>query len=186
LAKKKKMPSKTKLKKQASNWPQKRNLLFRPERMKYVRKLVKETGCVFCLSALAKPSLKTLCVFKSKHSQIVLNKYPYNNGHLLILPREHIGDFLTLSPERYEDLHHTLRMAVEAVKAVYQPTGFNLGLNQGVSGGAGIPDHLHYHVIPRWTGDLNFFPLIANTKVVIETLDSSYKKFKTYFDQRVS
>lgn len=191
MAKKKKPLSKksdvrSKSKKSSGDWPQKRNILFRPDRMKYVRKLVKESGCVFCRSAENEMSTETLCVYKSKHSQIVLNKYPYNNGHLLVLPREHVGNFLTLSPERYDDLHLTLRLAVEAVEAVYQPTGFNLGLNHGLSGGAGIPEHLHYHVIPRWTGDLNFFPLIADTKVVIETVESSYEKFKNYFAQKVS
>ncbi len=178
--------NKSKVKKQtATDWPQKRNLFFRPDRLNYVRKLIKEkSGCVFCSSARLKASLNSLCVYKSKHSQIVLNKYPYNNGHLLILPLVHTGQILDLSPERYDDLHHTLRLAIEAVQSVYKPNGFNMGLNHGATSGAGIPDHLHYHVIPRWNGDLNFFPLIAETKVVIENLETSYEKFKNYFDQR--
>lgn len=163
------------------DWPQKRNLFFRPERMKYVRKLIKNDGCVFCIASEAELSFESLCVYKSKHSQIILNKYPYNNGHLLVLPLAHVGDLLTLSPERYEDLHNTLRLAVQAVQSVYEPNGFNIGMNHGATSGAGIPDHLHYHIVPRWNGDLNFFPLIAETKVVIESLEQSYQKFSDYF-----
>ncbi len=165
-------------------WPLKRNVFFRPGRMKYVRKLVHETGCVFCNSANKPMSFDSLCVFKSKHSQIILNKYPYNNGHLLVLPLPHLGNILDLSPERFEDLHQTLRLAMEAIQNVYAPTGFNMGLNHGASAGAGIPDHIHYHLVPRWGGDLNFFPLIADAKIVVETLESSYQKFSAYFSKR--
>jgi ATP adenylyltransferase len=162
-------------------WPLKRNVFFRPDRMKYVRKLVKDVGCVFCNSAQAEMSFDSLCVYKSKHSQIILNKYPYNNGHLLVLPLQHLGNILDLSPERYEDLHQTLRSAMQAVQTIYDPTGFNVGLNHGASAGAGIPDHIHYHLVPRWGGDLNFFPLIADAKIVVETLENSYQKFSAYF-----
>ena len=165
------------------DWPQKRQVFFRPDRMKYVRKLLNDSGCVFCKSAQEDFSVETLCVYKSQYSQIVLNKFPYNNGHLLILPLRHGGDILSLSREEYEDLHLTLKLAIEAVNEVYQPNGFNVGLNHGASGGAGIPSHLHYHIIPRWAGDLNFFPLIAETKVVIETVESSYQQFLEYFEK---
>jgi ATP adenylyltransferase len=162
-------------------WPMRRQVFFRPGRKKYVRKENREPGCVFCKAATAKPSEENLCVYKSKYSQIVLNKFPYNNGHVLVLPLRHCGDLLELSPNEYSDLHHTLRVAIEAVKKIYEPAGMNLGMNHGSSAGAGIPDHLHYHVVPRWNGDVNFFPLIAETKVVIETLEESYKNFIDYF-----
>lgn len=169
--------------KSEENWPSKRNVFFRPARLNYVRKLVKQTGCVFCKSAEVPISFDSLCIYKSTHSQIVLNKYPYNNGHLLILPLMHIGNILELSPERYQDLNDTLRLAIEAIQILYQPAGFNIGMNHGISGGAGIPDHLHYHIVPRWSGDLNFFPLIAETKLVIEELATSYQKFHNYFSE---
>ena len=169
--------------KKSSDWPYKRNVLFRPDRMVYVRKLIKNDGCVFCLSAKNPMSVETLCVYKSEYSQIVINKYPYNNGHLLVLPLDHIGDLLNLSPERFNDLHRTIRLGVEAAKAVYQPTGYNIGLNNGTAAGAGIPDHLHYHIVPRWGGDLNFFPLIAETKIVIEKVEDSYNKFLDFFEK---
>ncbi len=162
-------------------WPLERDLFFRPGRMKYVRKLIKPKGCVFCTSANQTENLETLCVYKSKTSQIVLNKYPYNNGHLLVLPLRHVGDILDLSEAEYLDLHMTLKIAIQAIQDIYEPQGLNIGMNHGSTGGAGIPDHLHYHIVPRWHGDLNFFPLIAETKLVIETVETSYKKMTDYF-----
>jgi ATP adenylyltransferase len=164
-------------------WPIERDIFFRPSRMKYVRKLIKPVGCVFCTSAEKPATQKTLCVYKTKYSQVVVNKYPYNSGHVLVLPLRHIGDILQLSDDEYTDLHLTLKLAVKAIQSVYQPHGFNLGMNHGITGGAGIPDHLHYHIVPRWNGDLNFFPLIAETKLVIETAESTFKKLKTFFNR---
>lgn len=166
-------------------WPIERDVFFRPGRMKYVRKLIKPSGCVFCISAENKQSFETLCVYKTQFSQVLLNKFPYNNGHLLVLPLRHTGDLLSLSDDEYIDLQKTVRLSVQVIKNIYNPQGFNLGLNHGASGGAGIPDHLHYHIVPRWNGDLNFFPLIAETKLVIEDLRQSYKKFKKEFQEIV-
>jgi ATP adenylyltransferase len=115
---------------------------------------------------------------------VVLNKYPYNAGHILILPLEHVGTLSSFRPEQYLDLMQTLRLAESVISEVYQPSGINIGLNQGAAAGAGIPDHLHFHLIPRWRGDLNFFPLVAKSKVIIEDLKESYQKilkgFKKY------
>ena len=162
-------------------WPIKRDVFFRPARMKYVRRLIKPTGCVFCISAKKNESEKTLCIYKTKHSQIVVNKFPYNSGHVLVLPLRHIGDVLNLSEAEFTDLHLTLKLAIQAIKFVYEPHGMNMGMNHGASGGAGIPNHLHYHIVPRWNGDLNFFPLISETKLVIEDTSTSYKRLKKYF-----
>lgn len=168
-----------------TTWPSgERNIFFRPNRLQYVRKMIKEDGCVFCRSSEKPQSVETLCVFKSVYSQIVLNKYPYNNGHLLVLPLSHCGNLLGLSNDQYNDLQTTLKIAIEAIQDVYQPHGFNIGMNHGVTGGAGIPDHLHYHIIPRWNGDLNFFPLIANVKLVIENVETTYQKYADYFKKR--
>ena len=164
-------------------WPLERDLFFRPGRMKYVRKLIKPKGCVFCTSAKNTENVETLCIYKGKTTQIVLNKYPYNNGHLLVLPLRHVGDILDLSQQEYTDLHQTLKLAIQAIQDVYSPQGLNIGMNHGAAGGAGIPDHLHYHIVPRWNSDLNFFPLIAETKLIIETVETSYKNFTNYFSR---
>ncbi|KYG64523.1 HIT domain-containing protein [Bdellovibrio bacteriovorus] len=157
-------------------WPLERDVLFRPDRMKYVRKLIKPEGCVFCKAAKDDPSFDTLCVYQTEHSMVVLNKFPYNSGHLLVLPRRHCGDLLQLSEAEFRDLQDTIRLAMKALNDAYEPGGINLGLNHGAVAGAGIPEHLHYHLIPRWAGDLNFFPLIAETKVLVESLEQTYDK----------
>lgn len=162
-------------------WPIERDVFFRPARLKYVRKIVKPDGCVFCNTAINPASLETLCVFKTKHSHIVLNKYPYNSGHILVLPLRHIGNILELTELEYSDLYKTLKLAMKAVQNIYEPNGFNVGMNHGATAGAGIPAHLHFHIIPRWNGDLNFFPLIAETKLVVETAEQSYQRFSEYF-----
>lgn len=161
-----------------------KNVLFKPDRYKYIRKQEKIEGCVFCHSSKA-ISVETLCVYKSKYSMIVLNKFPYNSGHLLVLPQKHQGDILKLSAAEYTDLMETVKLACQAVTDVYAPAAFNMGMNHGSSAGAGIPEHLHFHIIPRWAGDLNFFPLIAQTKVVIETLEQTYQNYLGYFSNKV-
>ena len=165
-------------------WPMERNVLFRPDRMKYVRKLIKTKGCVFCVAGKAESSVETLCVHKTKYSMIILNKFPYNSGHLLVVPRRHCGDLLKFTLEEYHDLQGLVREAVKAVQFAYKPDGLNLGLNHGATAGAGIPDHLHYHVIPRWAGDVNFFPIIADSKVVVESLDVSFERLLSYFKRK--
>lgn len=159
-----------------------RNVLFRPDRFKYVRKVDRPAGCVFCRSAGGLPSFETLCVYQSEHSQVVLNKFPYNSGHVLVLPKRHCGNILELSEAESADLWKTLNKTMEVMQLVYQPGGVNMGLNHGSAAGAGLPDHLHFHVIPRWAGDLNFFPLIADTKVVVESLEDSYAKISKGFE----
>jgi len=160
-----------------------KDVLFRPDRFKYVRKLIQPEGCVFCNAATKEKSFETLCVYKSKYSMVVLNKFPYNSGHLLIIPLIHEGNLLALAKESHYDLQDTLRLAMQALQDVYQPAGINIGLNQGAVAGAGIPQHLHYHLIPRWAGDLNFFPLIAETKVVVESLEQTYDRLLGYFEK---
>lgn len=162
-------------------WPAEKDILFRPDRYKYVRKLIKPEGCVFCNAAKAGVDFESLCLYQTKHSMVVLNKFPYNSGHVLVLPKKHNGDMLKMTDEEYTDLQELLREAMKAVTTVYEPSGVNVGLNQGAVAGAGIPDHLHFHVIPRWAGDLNFFPLIAETKTVIESLEMSFERLLTYF-----
>lgn len=181
VTKKKAPAKKAELKIGAEVWPLERDVLFRPDRMKYVRKLIKPEGCVFCNAAKKEISFESLCVYKSDHSMVVLNKFPYNSGHVLVLPRRHCGDLLKLSEAEFVDLQNTIRHTMKAMTEIYSPGGINLGLNHGAVAGAGIPEHLHYHLIPRWAGDVNFFPLIAETKVLVESLEQTYEKFLEYF-----
>lgn len=169
---------------QADQWPMPRNVLYKPERSNYVRKADKTSNCVFCVSAESEMSFESLCIHKTQYSQIVLNKYPYNSGHLLVLPLRHCGEMLKLSEVERKDIFDQVALSFEILQELYQPTGINMGMNHGASAGAGIPDHLHVHVIPRWAGDVNFFPLIAETKVVIESLDVTYKRMRQYIIEK--
>ncbi len=164
-------------------WPQERDIFVRPERLKYVRKLIKTKGCVFCEASKAQDLSERHVVYRSKLAMVVLNKYPYNTGHVLIMPVRHCGDLEKLTPQEHQEIHALLPQAVKILKEVYSCHGLNVGLNLGAVAGAGIPEHLHYHVIPRWGGDTNFFPLIAETKMVVESLEDTYEKLYKHFQK---
>lgn len=160
---------------------QPRQVLFRPDRLKYVRKIDRPKGCVFCQAVETGVTSESLLLHRGEHAIVVLNKFPYNNGHLLVLPRRHVGDFLELTPNEHREISECMRTGIAAIQDAYKPAGFNCGLNLGAASGAGIPEHLHYHVIPRWVGDTNFFPLIAQTKVVVETLEQTYARLLPFY-----
>lgn len=163
-------------------WPVERKVLFNPERLRYVRKLIQPKGCVFCAAVEKGRSFESLLLHEREHAIVVLNKYPYNNGHLLILPRRHCGEFLELTSDEHREMNECLQLAIRSLSEVYQPPGFNVGLNLGSAAGAGIPEHLHFHVVPRWAGDTNFFALLADTKVVVETLEQTYERLLPFFE----
>jgi ATP adenylyltransferase len=163
-------------------WPQERDYMTRPDRYKYVRKLLPAQGCVFCQALDKGVGLESLVLSKGRDAMVMLNKYPYNSGHLLILPTRHCSHLLELTDEEYFEVQRQLRQAVKAVLSCYECSGFNVGLNHGAVAGAGIPDHLHWHVVPRWLGDTNFFPLLAETKVLVETLEQTYARLKSFFE----
>jgi ATP adenylyltransferase len=162
-------------------WPQERDVIYRPERYRYVRKLVKSDGCVFCKAASQTLGFESLVLQKNSRVMVILNKFPYNSGHVMVLPVQHEGDFLNLTDELAAELGVTIKKVTAVLQKVYQPSGFNIGMNNGAIAGAGIPEHLHWHIIPRWLGDTNFFPLIGETKVLPETLEQTYEKLKGHF-----
>ena len=164
-------------------WPQERDFMERPDRIKYVRKLIKPKGCVFCAASEKRPSKSSLLLYKDDLVMAMLNKYPYNNGHLLLLPRKHIGNLLDLDSETYEALSRLVRESLNIVNEAYGKIDCNIGINHGRVAGAGIPDHLHWHLIPRWLGDTNFFPLIGQTKVVAEPLNQTYDRLRPFFKE---
>ena len=162
-------------------WPQERDWISRPERYKYLRRLVKPDSCVFCEANANEIGFESLCVYKTDLSMVVLNKYPYNSGHVLVLPRRHCGDLVELSEEEYLDVSILLRKTLKILKSSYEAQGYNLGMNHGKVAGAGIPNHLHWHIVPRWGGDTNFFPLIGETKLLPETLEQTYERLRPLF-----
>jgi ATP adenylyltransferase len=150
--------------------------LWAPWRVKYITKIVKEQkGCVFCRIYKQKKDTKNLIVIRAKHSYAVLNLFPYNNGHMLILPNRHVNDLRKLKKEEREDLMDLLQTVQTLLDKTLKPGGYNVGLNLGRIAGAGFPGHLHFHVVPRWKGDVNFMPVTASTKVISQSLQVLHK-----------
>jgi len=151
--------------------------LWAPWRLKYIKGDKKE-GCIFCNKARGKKDEENYILLRGKTSFVILNAFPYNNGHLMIAPYRHISSLEKLnSEEQIEIMQLTSRM-IRLLKEVMQPEGFNIGVNLGKAAGAGIEGHLHFHIVPRWVGDYNFMPLLSDTKVIPEALDETYRKLK--------
>ena len=145
--------------------------------MKYILRK-KPQGCVFCEKTKEESDKTTYILERSDLSYTILNMYPYNNGHLMVLPYRHIGDIAELSIEELTDIMKSVSRATKALKIALKPEGFNIGANIGKVAGAGIADHIHFHVVPRWNADTNFMPVIAKTNVIPESLESVYVKIK--------
>jgi ATP adenylyltransferase len=159
-----------------------RAVMFAPWRHTYIKRtLAEETGCPFCVAINTGVGLESLIVYKGQTCSVILNKFPYNNGHTMVIPHRHTADFDKLTPEEHHEMHALLKRTFEALKIAYQPHGVNIGMNLGRVGGAGIIDHLHYHLVPRWNGDTNFMPVIGLTKVISESLEETYKKLLPLF-----
>jgi len=139
----------------------------------------KENGCIFC-KALSEQDNLTL--FKGKATLVVMNKYPYINGHLLVAPIKHISTLDQLSKSEMGDLLKTVEQSVGILKKVMVPDGFNVGLNLGKVAGAGVEEHLHFHIVPRWFGDTNALTVFADVRVIPEHLITTYNNLKPHFD----
>ncbi|MEM3799260.1 MAG: HIT domain-containing protein [Thermoprotei archaeon] len=150
--------------------------LWAPWRMVYVESWSESSAGCFLCDAAQNPSKEKLVLERNSHALAILNLYPYNPGHLLIAPIRHVADFSLLEEEESIGLYKTLLRWVERVKTKLRPEGLNIGANLGAAGGAGLPQHLHIHVVPRWRGDTDFMPVIASTKVMPELLESTYQK----------
>lgn len=138
-------------------------------------------GCIFCVKAAEASDEANLILYRGQFAFVLLNLYPYNSGHLMIAPYLHTADLAALPAEVGGDLLALTQRSVEALTAEYGPEGFNIGMNIGKIAGAGIPDHLHLHVVPRWGGDTNFMPVTAETKVLPETLDQTWRRLQARF-----
>lgn len=139
-------------------------------------------GCVFCnLKAHPEQDEANFVLHRALHNFIVLNIYPYISGHLLIVPYDHVGELDLAAKETTDELMDLTKRCQTALRDAYQPTGFNIGMNLGRSAGAGIVDHIHIHVLPRWVGDTNFMSTVSNTRVIPEELTTTYQKLRGRF-----
>lgn len=150
--------------------------LWAPWRIKYL-KMKKTKGCIFCLAL--KKGAKSELILETKSSLAMLNIFPYNNGHLLISPKRHVRELSQLRHEEILDLFSCLDKSKKLLDKVLGPEGYNIGINIGKSSGAGIPGHLHIHLVPRWTGDTNFMPALFNAKIISQSLEELKRRLKS-------
>jgi ATP adenylyltransferase len=148
--------------------------------MTYILDEDKPGGCIFCLAADGKGA-DNLVLGGGRLTLVMMNKYPYNNGHLLVAPRRHLPSLEELTAEELADLLASVRLSVRALKQVMNPEGFNVGLNLGRVAGAGIEEHLHFHVVPRWGGDTNFMTVFGEVRVIPEHIMATCDKLRPYF-----
>jgi ATP adenylyltransferase len=156
------------------------DFLWAPWRMAYIDG-EKEHGCIFCPSSRKGSLRDNLILAETSSSVVMLNKYPYNNGHLLVSPKHHTNELEELSPREHLDLLECLRKSVLLIREVLSPGGVNLGMNLGRCAGAGVEEHLHWHVVPRWEGDTNFMAVIGSVKVIPQHLLEGYDRLRPYF-----
>lgn len=153
--------------------------LWAPWRLSYVS-TPKPPGspadeCFVCKALADTDDRKHRIVRRTPLSAVILNAFPYNNGHLLVVPHNHVGRLDQLSAEQSADLQRTIVDMIAVIENLMSPQGFNVGLNLGAAAGAGLPGHLHWHIVPRWNGDTNFMPVVADTKVISQSLDALYE-----------
>jgi ATP adenylyltransferase len=153
--------------------------LWAPWRMEFIA-AEKPKGCIFCdfPAAPEAEDRKNLIVRRGAHAFVILNRYPYTSGHLMVVPRRHGAELGALPAAEYADLMEEVRRAAAALQAAYRPEGINLGMNLGRAAGAGILDHLHWHLVPRWVGDNNFMPVVGDIRVMVDHLDSTWEKVR--------
>lgn len=151
--------------------------LWAPWRMAYIGTPAPQ-GCIFCEKPAAGQDDRNWIVLRGEHAFAMLNAFPYNNGHLMVAPFRHTADLETLRPEEQAEIFDLTRLCVTLLRVAYAPDGYNVGINLGRVAGAGVADHLHLHIVPRWNGDTNFMPVIADTKVLPDSLDNSFRKLR--------
>ena len=156
--------------------------LWAPWRMAYIDPSgAKEQGCIFCVKPQEDHDEENLILYRGERCFVLMNLFPYNNGHLMIAPYAHVPDIERLDAETLTEMMLTAQKSLAALRAAMRPDGFNMGINQGTVAGAGIADHVHFHVVPRWNGDTNFMPVLADTKVMPDYLRNTYRQLKPHF-----
>ncbi|MFN3871135.1 MAG: HIT family protein [Aquificaceae bacterium] len=160
-------------------------LLWAPWRSQYVEKVDEQKGCFLC-EAASQPEEKLrdfLVLYRGKRSFVIFNKYPYNPGHLMVAPIEHIGDYLLLDDETLQEITKLTKIALQVIREVMKPHGINMGYNLGRAAGAGLETHIHLHIVPRWFGDTNFMNTLADVKVISQDLYELYDRMKPLFEK---
>lgn len=160
------------------------NHLWSPWRMSYILDNKNDEGCVFCQALELKDGPENLIIDRGQHAYVILNRYPYTSGHLMVVPFEHCATLEELAPGIRTEMMDLISQCVQILTIAYQAQGFNVGANLGGVAGAGIPQHVHFHIVPRWDGDTNYMSAIGNTRVVPEALEISYRRISKAWTQQ--
>ena len=161
------------------------NHLWSPWRMEYIENNNKQDGCVFCTAQAMEDGVGNLIAYRGKLAYVILNRYPYTSGHLMVIPFDHVASIEELSPETRAEMMELTTQCTTVLKNTYKPQGFNIGLNMGEAAGAGVPGHVHIHIVPRWQGDTNFMSSVGGTRVLPEALEVTFERVKNEF-QKIS
>ncbi len=157
--------------------------LWTPWRMPYLRgQEGQPNGCIFCRKVTASDSEEHV-LYRGEHCYVTLNRYPYSNGHLMVIPYAHVSSLEDLDAPTLTEMMQTVNLALAVLREAYDPHGFNIGVNLGKAAGAGIAEHVHMHIVPRWTADTNFMPVVGHTRVIPELLDDTYARLKEIFER---
>ncbi|HEY2979834.1 MAG TPA: HIT domain-containing protein [Anaerolineales bacterium] len=158
--------------------------LWTPWRKEYIEKHRKDEACVFCRAQAEDDGPGNLIVSRGEHAYVILNRYPYTSGHAMIVPYVHESNLDRLTPAIRSEMMELTSRCITVLREIYTPEGFNLGANMGSAAGAGVKDHVHLHVVPRWIGDTNFMSTVGETRVLPETLESTYSRLHAAFQNR--
>ncbi|MGA9751055.1 MAG: HIT domain-containing protein [Acidobacteriota bacterium] len=160
-------------------------IVYTPWRLEYVQSPKQAGECVFCRAFTDEPSLENLVVYRDEELAVMLNRYPYTNGHMLVIPRPHVNSLTGLTPSLRASAAEVLTYCEAVLRRLYHAHGINVGLNLGQAAGAGIIDHIHWHILPRWTGDTNFVTVFGNLRVIPEDLADSFARLGGAFPERI-
>jgi ATP adenylyltransferase len=149
--------------------------------MEYIENNNKENGCIFCNAQEKEDSAENLIVFRGERSYVILNRYPYTSGHLMVVPFEHQPNLEALDPQTRAEMMELTSHSMTILRNVYNPQAFNMGANIGEAAGAGVKEHVHIHIVPRWYGDTNFMSTLGETRVLPETLEDTYERIRKVF-----
>lgn len=155
--------------------------IWSPWRFKYVVEGVSQPGCVFCRVLSGANDRQQNIIFRDSHCFVILNLYPYTSGHLMIVPYQHEANLSALDSAITSQIMELTKKAIDILRSEYKPDGFNVGLNLGCSAGAGVAEHIHLHIVPRWNGDANFLTVVGETRVMPEDLSSTYERLAPRF-----